>query len=186
MLSFVELQRALDARTKNHFEKHTNTWTLGDWGCALAGEAGEACNFIKKIRRGDGQHRDGGNKVLVNDLGKELADTIMYCCLIASEVKIDLDSAIIQKFNEVSDRHNNPVKLIPCPPRLKSEPTDTQRALQPFLQASCINDLTRQWEHLLRTGMAKIPPERPSNEPKQTVSPAHNHHGSQTLHTPSP
>ncbi len=169
MLSFHELQRALEARTKNSFGDNTKTWTLGDWGCALAGECGEACNFIKKIRRGDGKHRAGGNVALVNDLGKELADTIMYCVLIAQEVGIDLDKAITQKFNEVSDRHNNPVKLIPCPPRLKSEPTDTQRALQPFLQASCISDLTRQWEHLLRTGMAKIPPERPSNEPIKTV-----------------
>lgn len=27
-------------------------WSATDWACALAGEVGEACNLIKKARRG--------------------------------------------------------------------------------------------------------------------------------------
>ena len=42
-------------------------WTLADWSNAIAGETGEMCNLIKKIRRGD--------TIDPKDVGKELADS---------------------------------------------------------------------------------------------------------------
>ena len=33
--------------------KHSLDWSPMEWGCALAGEVGELCNFLKKMSRGD-------------------------------------------------------------------------------------------------------------------------------------
>ncbi len=92
-----------------------NTWTLGDWACALAGEVGEACNIIKKIRRGDFEpHPDGygdGYDDAKVALAKELADVITYCDLLAEVLHIDLGEAVRSKFNEVSVRRSLPHRL---------------------------------------------------------------------------
>jgi NTP pyrophosphatase (non-canonical NTP hydrolase) len=94
-------------------EKHN--WTLGDWGNAMAGEAGEACNVIKKIRRveTDMQRRDSeGDPIDLRDkLARELADVIIYADLIAAQCGIDLSNAIRLKFNEVSDQYGFPERL---------------------------------------------------------------------------
>lgn len=90
-------------------------WTLGDWGNAMAGEAGEACNVIKKIRRveTDKQRRDteGDIIALCDKLAGELADVIIYADLIAAQCGIDLSHEIKLKFNEVSDQYGFPEKL---------------------------------------------------------------------------
>jgi NTP pyrophosphatase (non-canonical NTP hydrolase) len=72
----------------------------------MAGESGEACNLTKKMLRGDksiDKHR--------KDLAKELADVITYTDLLAAAADIDLEKAVIQKFNEVSDRKKSNIKL---------------------------------------------------------------------------
>lgn len=78
------------------------------WGCALAGEVGEACNLIKKYARGDFDNEDG--KIIGKldkfkyDLGKELADIFNYLELVARYFKIDLEGAILNKIDEVLER----------------------------------------------------------------------------------
>lgn len=90
-------------------------WTLGDWGNAMAGEAGEACNIIKKVRRIETakQRRatedDAGQ--LIHALGKELADVIIYADLIAEIIGIDLGEYVRGKFNDVSHQYGFPEKL---------------------------------------------------------------------------
>lgn len=79
-------------------------WSLADWSNALAGETGEMCNLVKKIRRGD--------DIDVKEVGKELADIIIYADIIASQLGLNLSDCIIQKFNEVSDRVGSDVKII--------------------------------------------------------------------------
>jgi len=78
-------------------------WTLSDWSNALAGETGELCNWIKKIRRGD--------KVDVAEAGKELADIVIYADLLAEELGLNLADCIRSKFNEVSERVHSSVKI---------------------------------------------------------------------------
>ena len=93
-----------------------NSWSLSDWGVAMLGEAGEACNFIKKLNR----VRDGliGNKgddadaeLLRKKLGKEIADTVIYCDLLAQAAGFNLSDLIAQKFNEVSERNGFPERV---------------------------------------------------------------------------
>lgn len=81
-----------------------DTLSLSDWGCALAGEVGEACNIIKKARRGDGP-------LDTNALADELADALTYLDLLAARAGIDLAEALVRKFNVVSARTLSPIKL---------------------------------------------------------------------------
>lgn len=78
-------------------------WSATDWATALAGEVGELCNFIKKHRRGD--------VIEVADIGKELADVVIYADLLATYFNLDLAWYVVEKFNEVSKRVGSTRKL---------------------------------------------------------------------------
>lgn len=71
-------------------------------GNELAGEVGEACNVIKKLER----ERLGivGSRDTVDHLAQELADVIICADLIAMEYGIDLDQAVMNKFNATSEK----------------------------------------------------------------------------------
>lgn len=81
-------------------------WSPTDWACAMAGEAGEACNAVKKLRR----HASGTNKgtdpqteaAIVAGVGSELADLVIYADLLAARLGIDLGAEVVRKFNQVS------------------------------------------------------------------------------------
>ena len=92
-----------------------NDWTPTDWACAMAGEAGEACNYVKKLRRldhGTNTAKDPQTEIeIIRAIGAELADTIIYCDLLAARLGLDLSVEIQAKFNEVSRRMNSKVRL---------------------------------------------------------------------------
>jgi len=98
-LTFAALRKTNVARCEKAFHALT-AWSAQDWACALAGEVGKACNIVKKMRRGD------AGPDARRDLGSELADTIIYADLLAAREGIDLEAAVIAKFNEVSRRRN--------------------------------------------------------------------------------
>ena len=79
------------------------------WGCALAGETGEACNLIKK-------HERDSTKVSP-DLARELADVFVYLELTARFFDIDLQSAIIDKIavvNHKRELRDQGVETVDC------------------------------------------------------------------------
>lgn len=92
-----------------------NAWSPTDWACAMAGEAGEACDAVKKLRRldsGANTEKDPQTELeAINNIAKELADTVIYVDLLAARLGIDLGDAIKDKFNEVSVRMNSDVFL---------------------------------------------------------------------------
>jgi NTP pyrophosphatase (non-canonical NTP hydrolase) len=100
-LTFKKLKSANRRRNREAFDG--GGWTASDWGNALAGEVGEACNFIKKMRRGD--------QIAMKDIGKELADVVTYADLLAQHLGLDLEECVRQKFNEVSARHGSEIRL---------------------------------------------------------------------------
>ena len=80
----------------------------------MCGEAGEAANVVKKLRR----HETGtgaANALSVTQLramlADEIADTVLYASLLASYYGIDLADAIVSKFNRVSEREGFPERL---------------------------------------------------------------------------
>jgi NTP pyrophosphatase (non-canonical NTP hydrolase) len=99
-----ELRRKNPERCKA-FGHSVNDMPVTFWATALAGETGELCNLIKKVERGDFILDANGL------IGREAADIIIYLDLLCYRLNIDLQAAIIQKFNEVSDRVKSPVKL---------------------------------------------------------------------------
>lgn len=111
-LTFQELRTANGTRSEKW---HGDTsWSLSDWGIAMMGEGGEACNVVKKLNR----IRDGivGNKglskeKLMEKLSEELADTAIYLDLLALHAGVDLEAAIVEKFNRVSVENGFPERL---------------------------------------------------------------------------
>jgi len=100
--SFRALREANVRRCEASFHE-IEAWGEGDWACAMAGEAGEACNLIKKRRRGEA--------IGVDEVAKELADVVIYADLLAARMGIDLAEAVRSKFNEVSRRVGSDVRL---------------------------------------------------------------------------
>lgn len=109
-LCFNELRKQNVARCEDVFHP-LHSWSLGDWGVALAGEVGEACNIIKKLRRGEGEQ----TRLEVADfqaaLAKEFADIAIYLDLLAARAGVDLGEAVRAKFNEVSAKRGSKIKL---------------------------------------------------------------------------
>jgi NTP pyrophosphatase (non-canonical NTP hydrolase) len=101
-LTFNQLREANVTRCEQRFHP-LDDWTPQEWACALAGETGEFCNLIKKLRRGEA--------IPLKEIQKELADIVCYADLCAARLKIDLGEGVRDKFNEVSVRVGSPVRL---------------------------------------------------------------------------
>jgi len=101
--SFDTLHEANKLRQGESYTERTGSWISSDWAASLAGEVGEFCNLVKKLRRGD--------QVPSEELARELADVIIYAELNASYHGIDLAKAVVSKFNEVSQRVGSKIRL---------------------------------------------------------------------------
>lgn len=130
-LDLAEL-RARNVSRLRRWHGDNDDWTLADWSNAMCGEAGEAANVVKKIRRtesalwdkqkypGDGASAhakladlsaDDARAALVEGLANELADIVCYADLLALHAGIDLAAAVIAKFNRVSAAQDFPERL---------------------------------------------------------------------------
>lgn len=114
-LTFAALREVSLRRCLRWHPRGISEWSLSDWAVATAGELGEACNVIKKLNR----ERDGivGNTIapaeLQSMLADELADVAIYLDLLAAAAGIDLEAAIVKKFNAVSERNDFPERIAP-------------------------------------------------------------------------
>ncbi len=73
-------------------------------GNELGGECGEAQNVIKKLERE--RHGWRGSRDTIEHLGEELADVIHCAVLCAITAGIDIEQAVIAKFNSTSEKNN--------------------------------------------------------------------------------
>lgn len=124
-LSFSTLTDAMMVRLrqfKNGLGKPAHTtldgsdWTPADWLQATVGELGEYANFRKKYQRGDISAEE-----FEKHAAKELADVACYLTVLAKRcldipgiphpTGVDLDQAIIDKFNEISKRVDSTIFL---------------------------------------------------------------------------
>ncbi len=99
--SALNRQRSESPRGFNH---KINDWTISDWFTALTGELGEAANIAKKLNRFRGGIRGNTETIehLKKSLADEIADTFIYLDLLAQSESIDLELAVIDKFNKTS------------------------------------------------------------------------------------
>ncbi len=113
----LTLRRVIEVnaeRCKRWHHADTEPWTGADWSNAMCGEAGEAANVVKKLRRGEtntAQPSDPPRHVLQDALAYEIADTILYALLLAEHYDIDVEFGLIEKFNIVSERNGFPERL---------------------------------------------------------------------------
>lgn len=94
-LTFAALRAANVKRCHECFHPLPD-WSPLEWAGAMAGEAGEAANLCKKVRRLE--------EVDPAKIGEEIADTIIYADLLAARLGINLEDAVRRKFNAVSRR----------------------------------------------------------------------------------
>lgn len=70
----------------------------------LGGEAGEVLNAVKKhVRHQYGLV--GGKENNIGAIAEELGDVVICCALMASRLGIDLEHAVVTKFNKTSRKH---------------------------------------------------------------------------------
>lgn len=108
-LSIATLQQAHIERQKEWCPDPNEQPDLSFRGNELAGETGEACNVIKKLER----ERRGwrGSRSSVAALEEELGDVIHCAILVAITAGIDIEKAVIEKFNATS-RNNGLATLL--------------------------------------------------------------------------
>lgn len=90
-------------------------WTILEWAGAMCGEAGEAANVAKKIRRIH-QHlpnREAGTPVsrldqLKHKLACEIADAIIYGLILLSVLGVDAGKIIAEVFDKKSEEYGFP------------------------------------------------------------------------------
>lgn len=113
-LTFNDVQRANESRAKRWHPGGLGDWSALEWAGAMCGEAGEAANVAKKLRRIEdgivGQDPADAEK-LRQQLGHEIADVVIYAFLLAAREGINLGDAVREKFNAVSERHGFPERL---------------------------------------------------------------------------
>ena len=114
--SFLHRLRANSvARAKEDFKTYDGVGLLY-FSTALAGELGELCNLIKKLERHSNGGPDVGNSIKVQDITKEkLAEEIgggfIYLDLVAAKLGIDLEPAVTDTFNAVSNKIGSGYRL---------------------------------------------------------------------------
>jgi NTP pyrophosphatase (non-canonical NTP hydrolase) len=110
LISIVNLRRA-----KRWHNGGLEEWTPSDWACAMAGEAGEVCNAVKKLNRIDkGVQQSNGPKTraeAVAAVAQEIGDTFLYLDLLAQRLGINMAEAIADTFNRVSEREGFPERI---------------------------------------------------------------------------
>jgi NTP pyrophosphatase (non-canonical NTP hydrolase) len=118
-LTFHELALQ-NASRMERWHLGSDTWTGADWSNAMCGEAGEAANVVKKLRRHE-THIDNtaaGTPYntppigeLLDALGDEIADVILYAHLLAYHYGINVEDSVRDKFNRVSQEQGFPERL---------------------------------------------------------------------------
>jgi NTP pyrophosphatase (non-canonical NTP hydrolase) len=98
-LSFNTLRGASIRRQQHPKYANCAQWDHSKWLQALVGEVGEFANDAKKFDRGDLTEAEFREKAT-----KELADVVTYVDSLAAYLGIDLGRAVVDKFNEVSER----------------------------------------------------------------------------------
>lgn len=97
-LTFTGFQQMNLARCEAAFHM-CDDWSPQDWALAIADEAGELCNLLKKARRGDFTVEERKADILA-----EIADVMIYCDLLMSRLDAETGFEVLKKFDEVSKR----------------------------------------------------------------------------------
>jgi NTP pyrophosphatase (non-canonical NTP hydrolase) len=85
-------------------KKPGSDWSPAQWLQALVGELGEYANVRKKVERGDMTLAEA-----LPMIRRELADVVIYLDILASQMDINLGEAVMEKWNETSEKVGAPL-----------------------------------------------------------------------------
>jgi NTP pyrophosphatase (non-canonical NTP hydrolase) len=140
-LTFQDLIAANLSRVARWHPEGLSEWSPLEWAGAMAGEAGEACNAAKKLKRIDSQianinHEAGRSlterETACRQIAKEVADTIIYGALLVSAVGQDLAVTVAEVFNKKSKEYGFPEHL-PLPTALVPPRDERLTAAEAYL-----------------------------------------------------
>ena len=114
-MDITKFQAINATRAKCWHHNDKNNWNLLEWAGAMCGEAGEAANVAKKIRRLEMELPNKLAGLDINNypelrfqLGREVADTIIYGLIIMSELGLDSSAVLTNVFNKKSTEYGFP------------------------------------------------------------------------------
>ena len=119
-LKFEILADTNRSRAEKWHDGSINNWSLTDWSNAMAGEAGEACNAVKKLRRiedgiknisEDESRQLSSGEQAKDKIAEECADTLLYLDLLCQRIGRSLEDAVVAKFNKTSIEYGFPERL---------------------------------------------------------------------------
>lgn len=102
-VNFLKQFSTINAKRSRQLYNSLSKWKKEDWVVALSEEVGEIAGFVKKEKRDRKNHK--------KEIGKEIADVFMYLDLFCTSQGYDFGQLIIDKFNEVSKRKKNKIRL---------------------------------------------------------------------------
>lgn len=108
MKDLVENQNFID---ETYFTGVRESTDLSYWAMAIAGEAGELCNKIKKYLR---KHiKDGNPEEIKHQIAEECADVLIYLIILSQVLDFDLKEITLrkQKINILRMRKNKHVEM---------------------------------------------------------------------------
>lgn len=121
MLTIKKITAQSVSRSNRWHRKGIDSWSELEWAGSMAGEAGEACNAAKKVKRiTDEMANRAGSiaKVELQDLNayrqqtcKESADAILYAILLIVRCGGDPETVLTEVFNKKSKEYGFPERL---------------------------------------------------------------------------
>lgn len=124
-MNISDLQAISLLRTARWHPNGLEEWSALEWAGAMAGEAGEACNAAKKLKRLETELQSINNEVGRHfvtcdearlQVAKEIADTILYGLILATRVGFtgaEFECIIADVFNQKSQEYNFPERVQP-------------------------------------------------------------------------
>lgn len=121
-LTIRSIVRTSIARANRWHQGDMNNWSPLEWAGAMCGEAGEAANAAKKLKRltdgiasinADERHL-ASIAIAKATVAKEVADTLLYAVLLMASVDIEPEEAeeiICDVFNRKSIEYGFPERL---------------------------------------------------------------------------
>lgn len=121
----VQVLQMMSGRRADRWHDPDDPWTPLEWAGAMSGEAGEAANVAKKLRRLEGKIKNLDKRVLETEhlavesqamvyrreLAKEVADTILYGMCLFNVIGIDGVQVIREVFNKKSEEYGFPERI---------------------------------------------------------------------------
>lgn len=110
-LTFKAFREANVARCVKWHPQGINSWSPSDWLTAVTGELGELASLIKMRNRERDQLPGNKFSPTQKQIADEIADVLTYLDLLAEACGVDLATAAVEKFNEVSARVGFPDRI---------------------------------------------------------------------------